>query len=119
MAAGRVTHVVVGADGSPRTATWRTRSARIVSRVLADYHEIPFVVVAPTSTVDPDTASGRGDSVEERSPLEVSERFPAWNPAFDVTPARLVGAIVTEAGVHRAPYARSLAAAVGRREQGA
>ncbi len=119
MAAGRVTHVVVGADRIAANGDVANKIGTYSLAVLADYHEIPLVVVAPTSTVDPDTASGREIPVEERSPLEVSERFPAWNPAFDVTPARLVGAIVTEAGVHRAPYARSLAAAVGRRERGA
>jgi methylthioribose-1-phosphate isomerase len=72
--------------------------------VLAAHHDVPFVVVAPTSTVDLDTADGSGIPVEERDADEVSDRFPARNPAFDVTPAGLVTAIVTEDGIQRAPY---------------
>ena len=64
--------------------------------------------VAPTSTVDLGTPSGAAITIEERAGDEVSPRFPARNPAFDVTPRSLVTAIVTEAGVHRAPYAASL-----------
>ena len=64
--------------------------------------------VAPTSTIDPGTGSGAGIPIEERDASEISTRFPARNPAFDVTPATLVTAIVTEVGVHRAPYAESL-----------
>jgi len=71
----------------------------------------PFVVVAPGSTLDPATPDGDSIPIEERDPAEVSTRFPARNPAFDVTPAELISAIVTEAGVHRAPYAESLAGA--------
>jgi methylthioribose-1-phosphate isomerase len=79
--------------------------------VLAHRHGVPFYVVAPTSTVDPATPSGAEIPIEERDPAEVTGRFPARNPAFDVTPAALVTAIVTEAGVHRAPYGESLAGA--------
>jgi methylthioribose-1-phosphate isomerase len=77
--------------------------------VLAGRHGIPFYVVAPTSTVDLETPSGAGIPIEERDPAEITVRFPARNPAFDVTPAELISAIVTESGVHRAPYAESLA----------
>jgi methylthioribose-1-phosphate isomerase len=72
--------------------------------VLARHHGIPLYVVAPTSTVDLATATGAGIPIEERYPIEVTDRFPARNPAFDVTPAELIAAIVTERGVHRAPY---------------
>jgi methylthioribose-1-phosphate isomerase len=71
---------------------------------------VPFYVVAPTSSVDPETPTGAEIPIEERDPREVSARFPARNPAFDVTPAGLITAIVTELGVHRPPYAASLAA---------
>jgi methylthioribose-1-phosphate isomerase len=64
--------------------------------------------VAPTSTVDPTAATGADIPIEERDATEVSERFAARNPAFDVTPAALVTAIVTEEGVHRPPYEESL-----------
>ena len=74
----------------------------------ARHHTLPFYVVAPTSTLDPDTEMGDDIPIEERDAHEVSTRFPARNPAFDVTPAALISAIVTEEGVHRAPYASSL-----------
>jgi len=80
--------------------------------VLAARHEVPFYVVAPSSSVDLGVTTGAEIPIEQRDPAEVSSRFPAWNPAFDVTPAELVAAIVTEHGIHRAPYAKSLAQAV-------
>jgi methylthioribose-1-phosphate isomerase len=72
--------------------------------VLARHHGIPFYVVAPTSTVDMATASGADIPIEERPGDEVTTRFFARNPAFDVTPAELITAIVTEQGV-REPVA--------------
>ena len=78
--------------------------------VLARHHGIPFVIVAPSSTVDPSTPDGGAIPIEERDGAEVTARFAARNPAFDVTPAELITAIVTEDGVHRAPYAESLPA---------
>src|SRR5262249_43439854 len=81
--------------------------------VQARHHGVPFRVVAPSSTVDHATASGDEIPIEERDPSEVTGRFEALNPAFDV-PAGLVDAIVTEHGVHTAPYAESLAGAVVR-----
>ena len=68
------------------------------------HHGLPLVVVAPTSTLDPGDATGAAIPIEERDPSEVTARFAARNPAFDVTPGELVSAIVTEEGVHRAPY---------------
>jgi methylthioribose-1-phosphate isomerase len=79
--------------------------------VLAAHHDIPFYVVAPTSTLDPKAATGADIPIEERDPAEVSERFEARNPAFDVTPAALIAAIVTEEGVHRPSYGESLPSA--------
>ena len=75
---------------------------------MAARHAVPFTVVAPTSTIDRATPTGDEIPIEERDPAEVTPRFPARNPAFDVTPAELIGAIVTELGVHRAPYETSL-----------
>jgi len=80
--------------------------------VLARHHGIPFVIVAPTSTIDPTAWSGAAIPIEERDGAEVTTRFAARNPAFDVTPAELITAIVTEVGVHRAPYRESLPAPV-------
>jgi methylthioribose-1-phosphate isomerase len=80
--------------------------------IAAAHHGLPLYVVAPTSTLDPGAATGRDIPIEERDPAEVTSRFPARNPAFDVTPSELMTAIVTEIGVHRAPYAESLPSAV-------
>ncbi|HEY0415504.1 MAG TPA: hypothetical protein VGC78_03885, partial [Gaiellaceae bacterium] len=80
--------------------------------VLARHHDLPLYVVAPSTTVDLATPDGAAIPIEERDPREITDRFPARNPAFDVTPAALVTAIVTEHGVHRAPYAAALAGAV-------
>ena len=80
--------------------------------MLAHHHGIPFVIVAPTSTIDPGAPNGAAIPIEERDGAEVTARFTARNPAFDVTPADLIAAIVTEEGVHRAPYAASLPAPV-------
>jgi methylthioribose-1-phosphate isomerase len=89
--------------------------------VLARENGIPFYVAAPTSTVDLSVASGAEIPIEERSSREVVEvagasiapyGVTAAHPAFDVTPARLVTAIITEHGVLRPPYTDTLAAAV-------
>jgi methylthioribose-1-phosphate isomerase len=109
MAAGEVDCVVTGADRIAANGDTANKIGTYSLAVLAAHHGIPLYVVAPTSTVDLSTASGADIPIEERAPEEVTTRFPARNPAFDVTPAALIAAIVTEQGVHRAPYARSLA----------
>jgi methylthioribose-1-phosphate isomerase len=108
MAAGEVDCVLVGADRIAANGDTANKVGTYPLAVLAAHHGLPFYVVAPTSTVDPDTKSGEGIVIEQRAPSEVTPSFPARNPAFDVTPAALITAIVTEAGVHRAPYAQSL-----------
>jgi methylthioribose-1-phosphate isomerase len=100
--------VVTGADRIAANGDCANKIGTYGLAVAAAHHRLPFYVVAPTSTVDPDTATGAEIPIEERDPAEVSLRFPARNPAFDVTPAELVSAIVTELGVHRQPYAASL-----------
>jgi methylthioribose-1-phosphate isomerase len=86
--------------------------------VLAREHEIPFYVAAPLSTIDLDTPDGSHIPIEQRSDREVThvgaarmtpEGAHIRNPAFDVTPAKYVTAIVTERGIARAPYTESLA----------
>jgi methylthioribose-1-phosphate isomerase len=104
MRAGDVTQVVVGADRIAANGDVANKIGTYSLAVLAAHHGIPFVVVAPTSTIDPKARTGGDIPIEERATSEVSERFPARNPAFDVTPADLVAAIVTEEGVHRPPY---------------
>ncbi len=108
MARGEVDHVLTGADRIAANGDAADKIGTYTLAVLAAHHGLPFTVVAPTSTIDPDTATGAGIPLEERAGDEVTTRFAARNPAFDVTPAALVAAIVTEAGVHRAPYDASL-----------
>jgi methylthioribose-1-phosphate isomerase len=104
MAAGEVDLVVTGADRIAANGDVANKVGTYALAVAARHHEIPFYVVAPTSTLDPRSAAGADIPIEVRDSSEISTRFPAWNPAFDVTPADLVTAIVTEQGVHRAPY---------------
>ena len=110
MARGEIDLIVTGADRIAANGDTANKIGTYALAVLAAHHELPLYVVAPTSTVDLATPTGAEIPIEERDPREVSTRFAAKNPAFDVTPAALITAIVTEAGVHRAPYAESLAA---------
>ncbi|HXF72304.1 MAG TPA: S-methyl-5-thioribose-1-phosphate isomerase, partial [Actinomycetota bacterium] len=119
MRSGEVDLVVVGADRIAANGDVANKIGTYGLAVLARHHGIPFCVAAPTSTIDRSTPSGERIPVEERDPAEVTSPLglpvappgaPARNPAFDVTPAELVGAIVTEAGVARPPFAASLAA---------
>src|SRR5205085_12146965 len=119
MAAGDVDCVVVGADRIAANGDVANKVGTYGVAVLAAHFHIPFYVAAPTSTVDPDCPSGAHIPIEQRPPEEVTmlagQRIaPAGmavdNRAFDVTPAALVTAIVTEEGVARPPYAESLAA---------
>jgi methylthioribose-1-phosphate isomerase len=110
MAGGEVDLIVTGADRIAANGDTANKIGTYTLAVLAAYHELPFYVVAPTSTIDLETPTGAEIPIEERDPGEISTRFPARNPAFDVTPAELIAAIVTEDGVRRPPYAESLAA---------
>jgi methylthioribose-1-phosphate isomerase len=109
MAAGEVDCVVTGADRIAANGDTANKIGTYSLAVLAAHHGIPLYVVAPTSTVDLSTQTGADIPIEERAGAELTSRFPARNPAFDVTPAALIAAIVTEEGVHRAPYTESLA----------
>jgi methylthioribose-1-phosphate isomerase len=109
MAAGEVDAVVTGADRIAANGDTANKIGTYALAVLAAHHDLPLYVVAPSSTVDLGTPSGDGIPIEERDASEVTARFSARNPAFDVTPARLIEAIVTEDGVHRSPYTESLA----------
>jgi methylthioribose-1-phosphate isomerase len=108
MAGGEVDLVVTGADRIAANGDTANKIGTYSLAVLAAHHGIPFYVVAPTSTLDRETPDGSRIPIEERDPAELTSRFPARNPAFDVTPAALIAAIVTENGVHRPPYAESL-----------
>jgi methylthioribose-1-phosphate isomerase len=108
MASGEVDLVVTGADRIAANGDVANKVGTYALAVLARYHGIALVVVAPTSTLDPGTASGAEIPIEERDAAEITSRFNARNPAFDVTPAELVAAVVTDEGVHRPPYTFTL-----------
>jgi methylthioribose-1-phosphate isomerase len=121
MSRGKVDLVVVGADRIAANGDVANKVGTYSLAVLAREHGIPFYVVAPTSTMDLSLGTGADIPIEERDPREVTqiagqpvapEGVPAAHPAFDVTPARLVTAIVTEQGVLRPPYEPALRDAV-------
>jgi methylthioribose-1-phosphate isomerase len=114
---GRIGCVVVGADRIAANGDVANKIGTYSVAVLAKENGIPFYVAAPVSTFDLTLASGDLIPIEQRSPDEVThvfgvpvapEKIAAANPAFDVTPARYVTAIVCERGVARAPYQESL-----------
>jgi methylthioribose-1-phosphate isomerase len=97
IARGMVDVVIVGADRIAANGDVANKIGTYPLALAAHRHGIPFVVAAPESTLDPETATGADIPVEERSGAEVVQRWDAFNPAFDVTPADLVTAVVTEA----------------------
>ena len=112
MKLGKVKWVVVGSDRIAANGDVANKIGTYNLAVLARYHGVKFMVVAPTTTVDMNIAYGENIPIEQRSPDEVlslagqriaAEGAEAWNPAFDVTPAELVDVIVTEKGVVLAP----------------
>jgi methylthioribose-1-phosphate isomerase len=110
MAAGEVDCVITGADRIAANGDTANKVGTYSLAVLARHHELPLYVVAPSTTVDLGAAEGSAIPIEQRDPAEVTARFAAHNPAFDVTPAELISAIVTEHGVHRAPFGATLTA---------
>jgi methylthioribose-1-phosphate isomerase len=108
IARGLVDRIVVGADRIAANGDVANKVGTYPLAVLAARHGVPFYVAAPVSTIDRGTPSGAEIPIEERDPAEVTASDEAFNPAFDVTPAELVTAIFTEAGVLEAPYDRSI-----------
>jgi methylthioribose-1-phosphate isomerase len=108
MARGEVDCVVTGADRIAANGDTANKIGTYGLAVAAAHHGLPLYVVAPTSTVDHATDRGADIPIEERDGAELTTRFAARNPAFDVTPAALITAIVTEEGVHRPPFVASL-----------
>ena len=114
---GRIGCVVVGADRIAANGDVANKIGTYSVAVLAQENRVPFFVAAPVSTLDLTLACGDLIPIEQRAPAEVTHVFgqpvappgaAAANPAFDVTPARYITAIITENGVARAPYEESL-----------
>jgi methylthioribose-1-phosphate isomerase len=117
MRQGKIGAVIVGADRIAANGDVANKIGTYTVAVLAKEHGIPFYVAAPISTVDLDTPDGSKIPIEQRNPAEVThiagkavtpDGVSIENPAFDVTPAKYVTAIVTERGIARAPYEQSL-----------
>ena len=109
MAQGRVQAVVTGADRVARNGDAANKIGTYALSVLAGAHGVPFYIAAPSSTIDATLASGAEIPIEHRDPSEVrggqaEQGIDVYNPAFDVTPAENITAIVTEHGIHRPPY---------------
>jgi methylthioribose-1-phosphate isomerase len=122
---GEVDAILVGADRVAANGDTANKVGTLTLAVVAARYGVPFLVCAPLSSVDMETADGSRIPIEERSSREVTELrgiriapagTVARNPAFDVTPAELVSAIVTEEGVLTAPFEPALRAAFRRRE---
>lgn len=114
---GRFDAVIVGADRIAANGDTANKIGTYTVAVLANAHGVPFYVAAPLSTIDVNCPSGTAIPIEERSAAEVTsmnglsiapEGIKVRHPAFDVTPARLVSAIITDRGVLRAPYEESI-----------
>jgi methylthioribose-1-phosphate isomerase len=113
---GQVGAIVVGADRIAANGDTANKIGTYSIAVLAREHHVPLYVAAPVSTLDLSIASGEQIPIEERAAQEVTHiqgvriapDVPAAHPAFDVTPARYIAAIITERGVARAPYEESL-----------
>lgn len=121
MAQGLVDAVIVGCDRVVANGDTANKIGTYPLAVLARHHGVPFYVAGPLSSFDAATPDGAAIVIEERSAEEVlsfggTQTAPAevaaWNPAFDVTPAELIDAFVTEVGVLRPPYRPAIAAAV-------
>ncbi len=118
MRLGKIDAVIVGADRIAANGDVANKIGTYTVAVLAKEHGIPFYVAAPISTVDLNTSDGTKIPIEQRASTEVThlagkqiapDDVRVENPAFDVTPSKYVAAIITERGVARAPYERSLA----------
>ncbi|MFT4247843.1 MAG: S-methyl-5-thioribose-1-phosphate isomerase [Pseudomonas sp.] len=122
MKTGAVQWVIVGADRICANGDTANKIGTYQLAIAARHHGVKFMVVAPSSTVDMDTASGELIEIEQRDPGElfgiggvrtVAEGIEAWNPVFDVTSGELIDAIVTERGVIERPDREAMRAAFG------
>jgi len=119
MNSGKVQLIVVGADRIAANGDVANKIGTYSLAVLARENKVPFYVAAPLSTVDLSVATGKDIPIEERDPQEVTHSLGraiapfgvnAWNPAFDVTPNRFIAGIITEKGIARKPYKKTLRA---------
>jgi len=117
MRQGKIGAIVVGADRIAANGDVANKIGTYTVAVLAKEHGIPFYVAAPFSTIDMQTADGSGIPIEQRNAREVThiagkqmvpDGVEVENPAFDVTPAKYVTAIITERGIAKAPYEEAL-----------
>src|SRR5450432_3277407 len=122
MSQGKIGAIVVGADRIAANGDVANKIGTYTVAILAKEHGIPFYVAAPFSTIDLATPDGSTIPIEQRNPAEVThiagkqmtpDGVSVENPAFDVTPAKYVAAIITEKGIARAPYDKSLQALAG------
>jgi methylthioribose-1-phosphate isomerase len=119
MSEGRINAVFVGCDRVARNGDVANKIGTSGLAILAKHYSIPLYVFCPSSTFDPGCMTGQEIEIEQRKPDEIKELYfkkavaPAsvkcYNPAFDVTDSKLISAIVTEKGICKAPYERSLA----------
>lgn len=122
MQRGQVDAVIVGVDRMALNGDFANKIGTYALAVLAHHHGLPFYAALPLSSVDPSLPSGEGIPIEERPPEEVLELkgvrlappgFPAYHPAFDLTPHRFLTGIVTEKGVLYPPFDEALRDALG------
>jgi methylthioribose-1-phosphate isomerase len=121
MQQGKIAAIVVGADRIAANGDVANKIGTYTVAILAKEHGIPFYVAAPTSTVDLATPDGSKIPIEQRNAREVThiagkqmtpDGVEIENPAFDVTPAKYIAAIITERGIARAPFEESLSVLV-------
>ncbi len=117
MQKGKVSLVITGADRIARNGDAANKIGTYTLAVLAKEHGLPFYIAAPLNTIDFSLSDGQKIPIEERSPEEVREikgrcitlpQVKVMNPAFDVTPASYISAIITEKGIARSPFEKSL-----------
>lgn len=114
---GKVNAVVVGADRIAANGDVANKVGTYALAIAARHHHVPFYVAAPTSSIDWETGRGKEIPIEQRDEREITETFghkvapdgiEVYNPAFDITPAELVTAMITERGVAKPPFESSL-----------
>lgn len=128
MAMGKIDAIIVGADRMATNGDFANKIGTYGLAVLAKHHNVPFYVALPFSTIDPKLADGNRIPIELRNPDEVRkvrteqiapEEMPVFNPAFDITPHKLVSAIITEKTVITPPFRKTLHTLLKKRENAA